>query len=134
MAGTVRMAAEHKKLEPWALQAVADAALERTASQLHDIVKDLAARLCPFPTFANTTSIQAIEVLPKGLASTSRGCVVVCPDGELYELSLSVIPGALGVSDADQVEEYSLLELPPEEYVTYAYGAIKALTRELGGA
>ena len=134
MAGTVRMAAEDKKLEPWALQAVADAALEHTASQLYDIVRDLAGRLCPFPTFANTTSIQAIEVVPKGLASTSRGCVVVCPDGELYELSLSMIPGALGVSDADQVEEYTFLELPPEEYIPYAYTAIQALTLGLGGA
>ena len=122
---------EEDHLEPWALKAVADAALERTASQLRSILKTLAERLRPFPAFMNMTSIQAVEVEPQGLQASDRGCVVVCSDGELYELSLQLIPGPLEVSEVDQVEEYVALELPPGEYIPYAYAAIKALTDRL---
>ncbi len=122
---------EEERLEPWALKAVADAALERAASQLRDILRALAGRLQPFPAFMNMASIQAIEVEPQGLRASDRGCVVVCPDGELYELSLQLIPGPPEVSDIDQVEEYKALELPPEEYIPYAYAAFKALMDRL---
>ena len=120
-----------RSLEPWALKALGDATLERTASQLRDILKALAERVRPFPAFMNMSSIQAVEVEPQGLQARDRGCVVVCPDGELYELSLRLVPGPLEVSDVDQVEEYEALELPPEEYIPYAYAAIKALTDRL---
>ncbi len=119
------------QLEAWAHKAVADAALERTASQLRGILKELAGRLDPFPDFMNISSIQAVEVEPDGLQSRDRGCVVVCPDGELYELSLQVIPGPLGVSDADQVEEFQPLDIPPQEYIPYAYAAIVALAERM---
>ena len=118
---------EHSQLEPWALEAVADAALERTAAQLRDVLRELAGRLQPFPAFMNMTSIQAVEVEPQGLLAPGKGCVVVCPDGELYELNLEFIPGPLGLTDIDQVEEFSALDLPPPEYIPYAYAAIKAL-------
>ena len=120
-----------KRLEPWALKAVADASLEMTASQLRDILKDLVDRLHPFPAFMDMTSIQAIEVEPLGLQVTEKGCIVVCPDGDLYELNLQTIPGPLGVSDVDQVDEYKALELPPEEYIPYAYAAIRSLMDRL---
>ena len=119
------------RLEPWALKAVADASLERTASHLRGILKEMADRLHPFPAFMGMTSIQAIEVEPHGLRATEKGCIVVCPDGELYELNLQTIPGPLGVSDIDQVDEYRPLELPPEEYIPYAYAAIKSLMEKL---
>ena len=122
---------EEKQLEPWALKAVADATLERAASQLRDILKELAGRLQPFPAFMNMTSIQAIEVEPQGLRASDRGCVVVCPDGELYELNLQLIPGPLGVSDVDQVEEYQALDPSPGEYILYACAAIEALAGRL---
>ena len=121
-----------KKQEPWGLKAVADAALERTASQLQDILKELAARLDQFPSFLNMVSIQAIEVEPQRLRSTENGCVVVCQDGELYELTLEVIQGPPGVSDTDQVEAFQPLEMPPEQYIPYAHAAIEALLAELG--
>ncbi len=119
------------RLEPWALKAVADESLERAASQLRDIVKELVDRLHPFPAFVGMTSIQAVEVEPRGLQATNKGCIVVCPDGELYELNLQTIPGPLGVSDVDHVDEYRPLELPLEEYIPYAYAAIRALTEKL---
>ncbi len=122
---------EPGNLEPWALVGAADATLERAASQLRDLLQALAARLEPFPAFMNMASIQALEVQPRGLHSSQRGCVVVCPDGMLYELKLQLIPGPLGVMEADQVEELEPLELPPEEYIPYAYAAIVALAERL---
>lgn len=110
------------------MKAVAEGALARTAGQLRDILKELAGRLRPFPAFLNMTSIQAVEVELEGIQASGRGCVVVCPDGELYELNLQTIPGPPGISDVDQVEEFVPLELAPEEYIPYAYAAIVALT------
>ena len=124
-------AMEEGRLEPWALKALADASLERAASQLHDVLKALAVRLKPFPAFMNMASIQAVEVEPQVLQAPDRGCVVVCPDGELYRLSLVLIPGPLGLSDADQVEEFEALGLPTEEYIPYAYAAIVELAGRL---
>ena len=109
----------------------ADAAPEQTASQLRDILKSLAGRLRPFPPFMDMASIQAIEVEVKCLRSPDRGCVVVCPDGEFYELRLRLIPGPLGVSEADQVEELVPLQLPEDEYIPYAYAAIETLRGRL---
>ena len=108
-----------------------DAAPDRTASQLREVVKSLAGKLRPFPPFIDMTSIQAIEVEVKGLQSPDRGCVVVCPDGEFYQLSLRLIPGPLGVSEADQVEELEPLRLPAEEYIPYARAAIEVLRGRL---
>ncbi len=120
-----------EQLEPWALKAVADSAVERAASHLRDTLKVLAGRLSPFPAFMNMTSIQAMEVEPGRTPASDRGCVVVCPDGELYELSLRSIPGPPGVMDADQVEQLEPLDLPPQEYIPYAYAAIVALSERL---
>ena len=106
---------------------------ERTVSELREIVKSLAGRLRPFPPFMGMASIQAIEVEVVGLQprDRGRGCVVVCPDGEFYELRLRLIPGPLGISEADQVEELEPLQLPPEEYIAYARAAIEALRDRL---
>ena len=66
---------------PWALKAVADTALERASGQLRDLLKDLAARLDPFPAFEGMQTIQAVEIEPKGFRAPDKGCVVVCEDG-----------------------------------------------------
>jgi hypothetical protein len=120
-----------ERLDSWALKAVADAALERAAAQLREVVKGLAGRLNPFPSFLGLRTIQAIEVEPGPFRDPKRGCVVVCPDGELYELTLRLIPGPTGVSDVDQIEEFRRLETTPLEYIVYARGAIQALSQAL---
>ena len=122
---------ERQNLDPWALKGAADATLERTASQLRDILKDLASRLSPFPSFLNMKSIQAIEVEPVGPQTQSSGCVVVCEDGELYELSLESIPGPGAEMEVDQVEMFKTLEMPPEQYIPYAFAAIQAIAGKL---
>ena len=102
-----------------------------TAARLHDVVATLAARLRPFPAFLNMTTVQAIELEPPAGSSVDLGCVVVLSDGEICELELKTIPGPGSPSEVDQVEEYRGLDLPPEQYVLYAAGAISALYDEL---
>ena len=80
-----------------------DATLDEAVHMLYAILKRLAASLDPFPPFIGMTSIQAVEVELQDHQASDRGCVVVCPDGELYELHLNVIPGPTGAAEADQV-------------------------------
>jgi hypothetical protein len=76
-------------------------------------------------------SIQALELEPPLKPAADRGCVVVCPDGEICQLDLMGILGAAGVADIEQVEEFRELDLSPGEYVIYAAEAIRVLTEEL---
>ena len=123
------MSLERRSLEE--LQAAADSSLDETAHRLRHLLAELAASLRPFPSFLNMASIQAVE-LPLPLRPTvDRGCVVVCPDGEIRELNLQATPGIAGVSEMDQVEEFRELELPAEEYIVYAVTAIRLLNEEL---
>jgi hypothetical protein len=109
-----------------------NASLERTASQLRDTLKALAASLRPFPSFLGMATLQAVEVEPQGPgAQAYAGCIVVCPDGELYTLTLTLIPGPTGLSDTDHVERLESLDLPPQEYIPYAREAIETLERRL---
>lgn len=116
--------------DPLTTQAYADSLVHRTAQELARLVKELASALDPFPAFLGMATIQAIEV-EGGKADPERGCVVVCPDGELYELVLRLLPGPLDTMPLDQVEEFKPLDLPPADYIPYAYRAIQALAQEM---
>ncbi len=112
-----------------------------TAERLRAAVAELAAQLRPFPGFFGMSTIQAIELeLPAGSGfqpPPDLGCVVVLPDGEISELDLRNIPGPDGPADVDQVEEFTGLDLPPEQYIAYATVAVQLLQAEIerrGGA
>ena len=122
---------DYRRTEPQSPKITGDAALETVASRLSETLEYLAGRVHPFPSFMGMATIQALEVEPTGYVDRERGCVVIRPDGRLYELTLTQIPGAQGVSDVDQVEELRLLELPPEEFVVYASAAILALVESI---
>ena len=122
---------EMKDKSPEDLKAAADTILEETAGQLRQVLMELASRVRPFPSFLNMVSIQALELEPTLRPAADRGCVVVCPDGQICQLDLTGIPGAVGVADVDQVEEFRELDLAAEEYVIYAMAAIRALTEVL---
>ena len=81
------------------------------------------------------STIQAIELeLPAGSGfqpPPELGCVVVLPDGEISELDLKNIPGPDGPADVDQVEEFTELDLPPEQYIAYATVAVQLLQAEI---
>ena len=113
------------------LQSQAVAALEAAAAQLHGVLVELASRLDPFPPFLNMATIQAVELEPAFRPAEDRGCVVICPDGEIRQLELTALPGVAGVTDVEQVEQFRELELPLEEYIIYASSAIRALSAEL---
>src|SRR4051812_21535608 len=72
--------------DPLLRKSQADAVLERTASQLHELLVSAAFDLRPFPPFPNALFTNAIECDDDAVGSAERGCVVVCEDGELYEL------------------------------------------------
>ena len=113
------------------LQAAGEAVITAAAEELRALLSELAGRLRPFPSFLNLSSVQAIELDPPLRIPEDRGCVVVLPTGEICEFNLTVMAGAPGVMDVDQVEEFLELNLPPEEYIMYAAAAVRELTREL---
>jgi hypothetical protein len=123
-------------VEPLARKAQADLIVDRAAEQLRAIVKDLTARLDPFPPFPGAFFSYGIEVEPEAAARVDRGCVVLGPDGEFYELEIGVDPEGLDPSGfADPValrsEEMKKLVLHPRDYIVYAHNAITRVTEML---
>jgi len=106
----------------------ADQALEQAAAALEQILKATARDLDPFPSFFESPFIKAVEAEPGGAARSDIGCVVVCPDGELYEYTFTMsVAGPF--ADFSRKEETKKLDLPPRDYIPYAYNAIAELTR-----
>ena len=122
--------------EPLARKAQADLILGRAAEQLRAIVKSLAEQLDPFPPFPGAFFTYGIEVEPEAAARVDRGCVVVAPDGEFYELEIGVDlegldPGGYADPVAMRKEELKKLTLHPRDYVVYAHNAITAMVEIL---
>ena len=109
----------------------AESTLREAAARLRELLAELAQKLQPFPAFLNMASVQAVELEPSFAPTADHGCVVVLPEGEICEMHLSVIPGIQGIMDIDQVERFTELELPDEEYIVYAATAIRLLSQEL---
>ena len=119
------------QLDPLVKRAVADAVLQRASLELRKLLAELAAALDPFPDFMGLSSVQAVEVEPPRASNPQNGCVVVCPDGELRELVLRMIPGPFDMGGVEQTDEMAELDLPPDEFVAYAYAAALELLRIL---
>ena len=106
----------------------ADALLERTAERLRRLLQEATARLDPFPPFPGAFFSYGIEIEAPGAAHPDLGCVVLAPDGELYELRMGQELPLLDLEMADPValrkEDLKPLELHPRDYVIYAYNAI----------
>ena len=109
----------------------AESVLRDAAARLRELLAELAQSLRPFPAFLNMDSLQAVELEPPFAPTADHGCVVVLPEGEICEMDLSVMPGIQGIMDIDQVERFTELELPDEEYIVYASTAIRLLSQEL---
>lgn len=123
-----------RRTDPLATKALAQVAVERAAQELQQIVHQLSTQLRPFPPFPGAFFTEAVEVEPDAAGSRERGCVVVCADGELYELVIGVefeTPEALLDPVASRTEELRKLELHPRDYIVYAYNAITALAEHL---
>lgn len=115
----------------------ADMALERAAMQLQQLLQEACAELKPFPSFPNAIFTNAIECDDGGLTSDpNRGCVVVCEDGELYELEMGIDHESVELTGSwDPVtarkETLKKLDLHPRDYIIYAYAGLMAVTEEL---
>ena len=109
----------------------AESVLRDAAARLRELLAELAQSLRPFPAFLNMDSLQAVELEPPFAPTADHGCVVVLPEGEICEMDLSVMPGIQGIMDIDQVERFTELELPDEEYIVDAATAIRLLRQEL---
>jgi len=119
--------------DPLARKAEADLILERAASQLRRLLREAAAELRPFPPFPGAFFTNAIEVEPEASASSERGCVVVCEDGELYELQMEV-DFSKEFQDPVSVRDETLKpleDLHPRDYVVYAYNALVRISEFL---
>ena len=114
--------------EPLEYKHEADVVLERAAERLRRVLQEAAARLDPFPPFPGAFFSYGIEIEAPGAAHPDLGCVVLAPDGELYELRMGQELPLLDLEMADPVamrkEELKPLELHPRDYVIYAYNAV----------
>jgi len=111
----------------------ADMILDRTAVQLGELLREAASELRPFPPFPGAFFTNAIEVEAEASDSSERGCVVVCEDGELYELKMT-IDFSEDVEDPVQARDETLTKLEnlhPRDYITLAYEALTKITEEL---
>lgn len=119
--------------DPMARKQQADLLLERTALQLRQLLESAAGELQPFPPFPGAFFTNAIEVEAQTDESAGRGCIVVCQDGELYELEMS-IDFSEDVEDPVSARDEKLKKLEnlhPRDYVALAYEALTRITEQL---
>ena len=110
----------------------ANTSLEEAAARLRDLLQDAAAKLDPFPTFYGSLTVRAIEAEPPQGQSGDIGCVVVCQDGELYELEVNFNPSPFGFStNMEREEKLTKLDLPPLTYISYAHSALSEVSKLL---
>src|SRR3972149_6697932 len=115
--------------DPLEYKREADEALDRLAGRLRRLLHEAVARLDPFPPFPGAFFTHGIEIETAGLHWRERGCIVLAPDGELYELEMGQDIAALALDQTDPValrEERlkKLEELHPRDYIVYAYSAL----------
>ena len=119
--------------EAMARKAQADLLLERTALQLRKLLEEAAHHLRPFPPFPGAFFTNAIEVEAAAEESLDRGCIVVCEDGDLYELEMS-INFSDELADPVQARDEKLTKLEdlhPRDYIALAYEALSRVTEQL---
>ena len=116
-----------------ARKAQADLLLERTAMQLRQLLQEAAAQLRPFPPFPGAFFTNAIEVEAATAEGPEHGCIVVCEDGELYELKMSIdfSDDAADVVSARDEKLAKLEDLHPRDYIVLAYEALARITEHL---
>ena len=110
----------------------ANASLEEAAARLRELLQEAASQLEPFPSFYGSLTVRAIEAEPPQSQSSDLGCVVVCPDGELYELEVNFNPSPLGFSNnMEREEKLTKLDLPALTYISYAHSALSEVSKLL---
>lgn len=99
----------------------------KTADALHEVLVQMSGSLAPFPYFMGSLEVQAIEAEPGGANKADRGCIVVCADGEMYEFTMKLQAGGEIDQMMDRDDSIEKVNLPPEDYISYAFSAMKEL-------
>lgn len=103
--------------------------IDDASNVFRTLLHELAQALDPFPNFLDISTIQAIEIEPVKGINADLGCIVVCPNGEIQELVLRLIPGSIDFGDVEQAEELQAIEFSSEDYITYARSAALQLVK-----
>ncbi len=105
----------------------ADAILAETADRLAELLRQAAARLRPFPRFPGA-EFETLEVPLPPTARPDLGCVVLAPDGKLYEYEVNLVGDSFS---PERIENLKPLDLTPAEFIAYAYMGLVEVARVL---
>lgn len=108
----------------------AEALVKQTANELRAILQEMVGQV-DFPMFPGTP-FQCVEADPGLAQGPEFGCIVVCPDGELRELTVQVETPGMDIGTVRR-EDLRDISIPPEDYIVYAYNAIQVLSRIAAG-
>ena len=113
-------------MDPSKFRSETDSVLEECAKKLELVSEKVANSLSVFPGFLNMETVQAIEIEPY-MDGPDRGCVVVCPDGHLYEFVLEILSGPESVGGYQHSDNLKELDLSNIEKIVYLERGIELM-------
>jgi len=113
-------------MDPSKFRSETDTVLEGCARNLELVSEKVANSLSVFPGFLNMETVQAIEIEPF-IEGPDRGCVVICPDGHLYEFVLEILSGPESVGGYQHSDNLKELDLSNIEKIVYLERGIELM-------
>ena len=113
-------------MDPSKFRSETDSVLEGCARNLELVSEKVANSLSVFPGFLNMETVQAIEIEPFK-DGPHRGCVVICPDGHLYEFVLEILSGPDSVGGYQHSDNLKELDLSNIEKIVYLERGIELM-------
>ena len=113
-------------MDPSKFRSETDSVLEGCARNLELVSEKVANSLSVFPGFLNMETVQAIEIEPFK-DGPDRGCVVICPDGHLYEFVLEILSGPESVGGYQHSDNLKELDLSNIEKIVYLERGIQLM-------
>ena len=113
-------------MDPSKFRSETDSVLEECAKKLELVSEKVANSLSVFPGFLNMETVQAIEIEPFK-DGPDRGCVVICPDGHLYEFVLEILSGPESVGGYQHSDNLKELDLSNIEKIVYLERGIQLM-------
>ena len=113
-------------MDPSKFRSETDSVLEGCARNLELVSEKVANSLSVFPGFLNMETVQAIEIEPF-IDGPDRGCVVICPDGHLYEFVLEILSGPESVGGYQHSDNLKELDLSNIEKIVYLERGIELM-------
>ena len=113
-------------MDPSKFRSETDSVLEECAKKLELVSEKVANSLSVFPGFLNMETVQAIEIEPFK-DGPDRGCVVICPDGHLYEFVLEILSGPDSVGGYQHSDNLKELDLSNIEKIVYLERGIQLM-------